>query len=454
MRSWVEARRAAAVLAVAAALAGPGCGNPGLDTPFVGRASDQPLISRVSFLEVTTPLHPYDGFAAYAGVLDDCVYQGKREESCTLLRLPPIGLSQPRPSVDDIMSRVLVSHDWMGTRFREVLESLPEELLLLFRPLTAVVISTDVRPSFYWGATGAIYLDSANLWLTAEEQRTVTTRPDFRSGFDDELAFSMPWRYVVGTRYAYRARPRPGAVRSFEDVRLRMARLLYHELGHANDYLTPARLSGLSPYQTFQRTFSADVQTELYQRLPLRSTLMFDVAQVAFAGRSATPAQKALGPARIAQEFAGDGATDFYNFSTHAEDVAMVFEELMMAVTLGVDRDVAVTPRPAVAQPTGADYIVVWGQRNRVADAQVRERARLVAHRLLPEAFLDAAIDALPPPRQMRPGASWTDNVALSASGSLQWLDAAARREADESGVETGLDCATLMLGEGRLPPR
>jgi hypothetical protein len=444
MRSWVSA----------ALLTLTGCGNPGLDTPFAGQASDRPLITRISFLEITTPLHAYDAFAPYAGVLDDCVYLGRREESCTLVRLPPIGLGHPRPSVDDIMSRVLVSHDWMGTRFREVLESLPEELRLLFRPLTAVVISTDVRPSFYWGATGAIYLDSANLWLTAEEERTVTSRPDFRSGFDDELAFSMPWRYVVGSRYAYRARPRPGALRSFEDVRLRMARLLYHELGHANDYLTPSRVGGLSPYQTFQRTFSADVQTELYLRLPLRSLLMTEVAQVAFAGRTATAAQKALTPARIAQEFAADGATDFYNFSTHAEDVAMLFEELMMAITLGVDRDVAVTPRPRVAQPTGADYIVVWGQRNRVADAQVRERARLVAQRLLPEAFLDAAIDALPPPRQMRAGASWTDNVALSASGSLLGLDPAARREADDAGVETGLDCATVMLGEGRLLPR
>jgi hypothetical protein len=180
---------------------------------------------------------------------------------------------------------------------------------------------------------------------------------------------------------------------------------------------------------------------------------MTDLAQVAFAGRAATAAQKAYTPGRVVQEFAGDGASDFYNFSTHAEDVAMLFEELMMAVTLGVDRDVAVTNRPTVAQPTGADYIVVWGQRNRVADAQVRERARLVAHRILSEAFLDAEIDALPPPRQMRPGLSWTDNVALSASGRLQDLDPLARRDADDAGVETGLDCATLMLREGRLPP-
>jgi hypothetical protein len=440
------AQRRAAAAAVALVLSACGSG----ETPFVGRPSDVPLISRISFLQVTTPLHPYDPFASYAGVLDDCVYMGRREESCTLLRLPALGLTTSRPSVDDIMSRVLVSHDWMGVRFREVLESLPAELRLLFRPLTAVVISTDVRPSFYWAATGAIYLDSANLWLTEEERVTVTTRPDFRQNFADELSFTMPWRYVVGSRYAYRARPRPGAVRSFDDVRARMGRLLYHELGHANDYLTPARLAGLSPYQGFQHTFRADVQAELSARLPLRSGILASLAQVAFAGRMASVTQKAYTPSLVAQEFAPDGASDFYNYSTQAEDVAMLFEELMVLLTLDMDRDVAVTPRPTVPFPTGADYIVVWGQRNRVADPAVRERARLVAHRILPEVFLDDLIDALPPPRQMQPGRSWTDNLALSASGRLLPLDAESRRDADEAGFEE-VGCATDLLHEGRL---
>ncbi len=435
--------------AVTAALAVSGCG--GAETPFVGQASDRPLVSRISFLQVTQPLHPYDPFAPYAGVLDDCVYMGRREVSCTLLRLPALGLTTSRPTVDDIMSRVLVSHDWMGVRFREVLESLPAELLLLFRPLTAVVISADVRPSFYWAATGAIYLDSAGLWLTEAELATVTTRPDFRAGFADELGFTMPWRYVVGSRYAYRARPRPGAVRSFEDVRARMGRLLYHELGHANDYLAPARLGGLSPYQTFQQTFRAEVQTELSERAPLRSRVMEALAQVAFAGLAATPVQKSYSPGLVAAEFAPDGASDFYNYSTEAEDVAMLFEELMVLLTLDMDRDVAVTTRPTVPQPTGADYVVVWGQRNRVADPAVRERARLVAHRLLPEAFLDERIDALPPPRQMVPGRSWTDNLALSASGRLLPLDLSSRRDADEAGFEE-VGCATHLLHEGRLP--
>ena len=139
----------------------------------------RPLISNVGFIHVTTGVQPYDPFAPYAPILDDCVYLGQRDEDdpCTLLRLPVIGLESPVPTVDDVMGRVLVSHAWMGRRFREVIESFPPEFLLLFRPITAIVISGDVRPSFYWTTTAATYLDPNTLWLTDEERRTVTQRP-------------------------------------------------------------------------------------------------------------------------------------------------------------------------------------------------------------------------------------------------------------------------------------
>src|SRR5262245_19051676 len=372
-----------------------------------------------------------------------------RTETCTVVRLPPLGQSAPRPEVSDIMGRVLMSDDWIAPRFRAVLESLPPELRLLFRPITAVVISADIRPSFYWPATGAIYLDPGGLWLTEAERNSVPTTPDFRTSFGDALAFTMPWRYVNGSRYSYRPRPRTGAVRSFEDVRSRMARLLYHELAHANDYMSPERVPALPPFQLFQSAYRPDTQQELARAQPLRSSIMNGLARVSFFGDPASELQRSYGPPLISAQFSADGASDFYNYSNSAEDVAMLFEELMMEVSLGVDRDVAVTNRPTVAQPTGADYIVAWGQRNRVGDPLVRERARLVAHRILPEALSDAELDALPTPRQMQPGRTWTDNLAISASGRLEPLDAGARREADEAGIETGVECLTLRLLQG-----
>ncbi len=446
-----------AVLVVAAVWVSA-CGQTE-ETVFTGRSGTKTVASRTFFLkQVTVGVRPYDAFAPYALVLNDCVYLGRREDSCTLLRLPPLGLSTPTtaPTVEEIMGRVLVSHEWMGRRFREVLESLPEDLRLLFRPIPAVVISTDVRPSFYSAFSGAIYIDPAYLWRTEEEYGTLSRLPDFRSGDDDGLSFAMPWRTVRGSRYAYLSRPRGATTRSFDSARLSTARLLYHELAHANDWLAPERLAALSPYQTFFSIAKGEVQRELKALLPLRSQVMTGLGAVAFWGSTASATQKAYSPDFVASEFAADRANDFYNYASPAEDVAMLFEELMMFVRFGVDYDVAVSPRVGVPTATGSDYLVVWGQRNRIGDRSVRERARLVARRLLPELPLGAAIDALPLPRQMVPGRTWTDNLALVASGRLDPLDAEARREADEFEVETLIDCATSRLHEaaGLSPPR
>ena len=424
------------------------------ETVFTGRTDPNPLASDIPWLHGNLSVQPYDPLSPYAGVLNDCVYLGYRKDSCTLLRLPPLGFSAPSaaPSVDQIMGRVLVSHEWMGQRLREVLDAYPEDLRFLFRPVTAVVISTDVRPSFYWGFTGAIYIDPAYLWRTLEEYEGVSPAPDPRSDYARDLSFAMPRRIVQGNRHVYRPRPREATYRSFESVRLSTARLLYHELAHANDWLVPERLAHTSPYQSFETLAKQEVGVELGALLPLRSQVMTGLAHVAYWGWTASAAQKAYTPDLVASEFAGDGANVFYNYSTAAEDVAMLFEELMMFDRFGVDYDVAVCPRAGVPTPTGSDYLVAWGQRNRIGDRTVRERVRLVARRLLPEVPLDAAIDALPLPRQMVPGRTWTDNLALVASGRLEPLDPEARREADQFEIETQIDCATARFNQA--PPR
>ena len=102
------------------------------------------------------------------------------------------------------MSRVVVSHPWMGERFKAFLEQYDQndDFKNLLRATTAIVISYDVRPSFYWAATGAIYLDPNYLWLTQAERDTINEAPDYRSGFGAELQFEMLWRYVKDNDYA------------------------------------------------------------------------------------------------------------------------------------------------------------------------------------------------------------------------------------------------------------
>ena len=64
-----------------------------------------------------------------------CTVQLRNGNECSLLTLPMIGMEFADPDVEDIMSRVLVSHDWMGERFRQVLQTMPREILLLTRAL-------------------------------------------------------------------------------------------------------------------------------------------------------------------------------------------------------------------------------------------------------------------------------------------------------------------------------
>ncbi|RXJ74120.1 hypothetical protein CS022_05715 [Veronia nyctiphanis] len=97
--------------------------------------------------------------------------------------------------------------------------------------------------------------------------------------------------------------------------------------------------------------------------------------------------------------FATDGAAHLYGYSDHdrygAEDVAMLFEEVMMFIQYGAVADVAFTTNPDPNTAKCADYIVRWGQRNRLSDLSVRTRAQAVAEEILGRS-LATELSALP----------------------------------------------------------
>lgn len=352
----------------------------------------------------------------HAAKLRDCVFSNTRSTSCTLGDLPLLGGETDAPTIDDVMDRVLVSHPWMGVRFREVLEALPDDMRLMLRAVTAVVISSDVRPSFYWTRTGAIYLDPETLWLTPAEQAVIPDTPDFRSGFGSDLQFAIPWRWVKDNNYASPSTT-PGASRTLDDILLNIGALLYHELAHANDFFPPEQQRGLSStLEIWRTTARPSVSDDLESLMPLQSDILVGLARVRFHGDTATATQRGYTPADVAGFFKADTATAFYNYSTTREDLAMLFESVMLRARFGVERDIAVTNNPQGDDVTGADYIVEWGQRNRVGDAAIKERARYAVARLLPEVSLDAYIDAMPGPREMRQGENWLQNLDLDPS--------------------------------------
>lgn len=364
---------------------------------------------------VTTDAFAYMADSEYADVLVDCVYSNTLASSCDFATLPLIGQQHNQIKIDDVMARVVVSHPWMGQRFREFLQESvsADDMLTLLGATTAVVISYDIRPSFYWSATGAIYLDAANFWRTAEERDTLNDQPDYRSNFGNDLKFSMPWRYVKNNQYYIRNGDYPAAARSskpFSALEANVSWLMYHELGHANDFFPVSRWSTV-PSNTTPLAYSADYEpssNEFSQRFPLLSTDMQKLAQVSFAGQGATEQQKAIQASDVQAFFEPDQAPDYYCYSTVREDFATLFGHFMMAYRLGVSADVAI-----LSSVDNPELLVTWGQRNRINSQDIQARVKSAVEAVFPQLNVAQIQLTLPPPQLMQAGRDWFSNVLL-----------------------------------------
>jgi hypothetical protein len=364
-----------------------------------------------------TDIEPYIVDAPYSGLLKDCVQPVDDGNYCLLSDLPLLLEDNSQPTVADIMSRVLVSHAWMGDRFQQALETLPPELLQLFAAVTTIVIDDDVRPSYYSPYSGTIYIDPAYLWLDNSEKATINRQPDYRSDFDDELAFVSLARYVDGVDYAWEYYSLEGTEeRSLADIRLNLAHLLLHELAHANDFFPPDLVAYLDPGLTIYQAYIELNGQALYRRLrefsPLTSDTLFALADVMYFGDKASAAQKQLTALEVGEAMELDVANDDYAYSGASEDVAMLFEEAMMKILFGIDRDIAYTNRPE-GEASCDDYRVAWGERGRIGDTAVKERAQWVVAAIYPARDFSLFFQDLAAPMAMRSDESWCDNLVL-----------------------------------------
>jgi hypothetical protein len=365
----------------------------------------------------------YNDDSPYKANLPHCVYSNSLTSSCSLSTLPLIAqdAQSNTPNIDTIMDRVVVSHRWMGDRFKEFLTNNDpnNDFKNLLRATTAIVISYDIRPSFYWAATGAIYLDANNFWLTPQERDTINEAPDYRADFGNDLNFVMPWRYVKKNDYA--SASIPGSIRASRDSNAglyRLTSLMYHELAHANDFFPSTEWASHSlQSRILDAAISTDFESDqLSISLPLQSQTMRDLAQVSFAGVAVNELQKSYLPYDIQAVFSPDAATDFYAYSSLREDYAMLFEELMMQKRFNVYRDIAITNQPKGDNVYASDYIVTWGQRGRIGEENIKPRVLFSANRVLPEFDSAAALSNVPAPIQMINGDNWIENLSLSMS--------------------------------------
>lgn len=364
--------------------------------------------------DYVVPVVAADPQSPFASKLAPCARESGQQRSCRLAELPLLGMQTASPDKAAVMARVATTHPWMAQRFAELLDAMPPEIMRLMRSVNAIIIGSDVRPSFYWRHTGAIYLDPAVLWLSVAEKRSIDPAPDYRSGFGSALQFDVISRYVKDQQYAWFGyRLDDDSERGLGDIVLPVARLLSHELAHAGDFFPPMWLSSLDPQLTINQ--AADQlerdQRQLSQQLqaatPLQSQQFFDIAEVRFLGREATLQESALRAPDVVDTFATDSANDDYSYVSRFEDVAMLFEETVMAMLFDVQRDVAIAPRPAANE----SHTVEWGQRNRIYAEGVKQRAQQVAQALMPQADVAGFFAVAPAPTMLRSGVSWNDNL-------------------------------------------
>ncbi|NVK57391.1 MAG: hypothetical protein HWE26_17440 [Alteromonadaceae bacterium] len=400
-------------------------GSEATDKVLVGvndTAIDDNGIFTENDMFVTTDLVAYRENSPYAKALHKCVYTNQIVDSCTFGELPLIGMQTAMPDIDDILNKTLVSHPWMGDRFAEFLHqsATREDMLQLLRGVTAIVISYDIRPSFYWVRTGAIYLDARNFWRTPAERDTLNTAPDYRSDFGNDLQFGIYWRYVKDNNYYY---PQPSLAesqrnnRDFAKLEASLAWLMYHELAHANDFFPSTAWAGLSASQTPLDYFrnSTTRSDLLYDNYPLQSEVLFDLANVSFGGENATTSQRNFTPAQAADEFSSDIAPAYYAYYTRREDFATLFEQFMMLYRLGVSADIGV-----IGAVTNPDALITWGQRNRINQDTLQARTAFAVERILPNLNVAQIQGDLPLTIQLEADTSWYDLDALISAERLQ----------------------------------
>lgn len=375
----------------------------------------------------------YVSNSPYSAVLAKCTDIKSKDDSCRLDTLPILGQETENVTLADIKNRLVVSHQWMAERFLQALAYLPSEALQLFKSVTAIVIDADIGTSFYLMDSGAIYLNPQRLWLTNEEKQTITPKEDFRSDYGDELSILFFSRDVINGAYAYR-------YYSLDDDRERtLSKIIYplnatviHELAHANDFIPVNKIPSLNPKQTIGEAIDTIeenwISNILYSDMPLLSSELTDLAEVRYRGATATLAQTSMTADYAGALFHNDGANHLYNYSNRREDLADLIQAILVKRYFNIEMDIAFIDKPENSQSTSCDdYTVGWGERNRIANPLVINRAQLAAQNMLPdidwETFFQQDVGQY---TAMLPGNSWCDNLALTRTTALRSITSSA----------------------------
>lgn len=371
---------------------------------FIGCSKDQSIpgdhgaesaLKNKSFFEEVGELKLAHPSTAYAQALQECVYADKADKSCVINRLPLIGMTTNQITVDDVLDRTLYTHAFMAVAFKQVLERLNPEVLQMFGAVNAIVLSNSINPSFYLSTSGAIYLSGNYFWSNYDEWVVSQSAKDERDSYGVNLQFTTDHDYLKNKK-SISSRAEEDR-RSYDEMVMPLARLLFHELTHANDFFPKSVYLGsaIDSGKTYQKiAFERFTQGQLVssnQPTRLTSTKLWHLGDVLFHGETATAEDRSSLAVEVADEFKNERAVDMYSFSTEREDLAMNAESLLMKYYYDASRYIVFIkyPQTNFVPPKNYDYPIVWGQKDRVLAPEIKKRALYAVENDLGKAVRD-----------------------------------------------------------------
>lgn len=373
------------------------------------------------FFEKVGSVRPYNPLNQYAVKMQECVYANTEQKSCKVASLPLLGLSKNKITIQDILDRTLISHDFLAVAFKEVLYRMPTETLQMFGSVTAVVISDKITPSFFYANTGAIYISGKYFWSNKTELSIVNGVRDSRAGAGYLLQYIFDHDYIKnGKSISDRAQD---SFQTYEEMTPKAARVLFHELTHANDFFPRKYYSQMvvenkkSYITTAYDHYDNKEITSMNLPTQLFSSKLTHIADILYLGGSATQEDVSTLAEEVISEFRSDLATDLYSYSNHFEDLAMCAEEALMLYYYNMPRFVLVIklPRPNFDPPENYIYEIAWGVKSRVADPAIKNKAVFAVENDLGIKISQQISDRLDAtvPKEIQANMSWEDVYAL-----------------------------------------
>jgi hypothetical protein len=258
--------------------------------------------------------------------------------------------------VESVLSSTLISHDWQKERFKSFLLKTRPEILSMLSCVKGVAISSDIRPSFYYPPSGAIYLDARYFATTEDEVGTVSTKPDAREQNFDQIDLLF---FTVDT-------VKPKTIE--EALYLDLEGLLAHELAHACDFKAAA-LNG----------------KHLSDELPeTPENAVFHLAQWLFFGDAAAKEKLAkYTPAEIGKSFEESPIVDIYGYGNQFEHLAMIVQNHLAFEFDGNNRVDLLTDNPK-GQQNLRELPIHWGMTGKFCQPDLFARGRAMTVRTVP----------------------------------------------------------------------